>query len=163
MKYDDFLNFILTFGRALFLEDENKKIMILNRLCSIADGNDIHYLWSNFNSPQFVAQKKISCNQNEYHRTIENVFTEENYLMVIDSCCFDDYERHVILQLGRGDLIDILTHFYWELDEVYISDRDLDWFIAINHNFEMVFYCNISSTRLGYYREKIMSINKTHS
>lgn len=160
MKYDDFFKYILSFGRALFIEDTNKNIMILSKLCSIADGNDIHYLWSNYNSPQFVVQNKISCNQNEYHRTIENVFTEGNYLMVIDSCCFTDCDRHVILQLGRNDLIDILTHFYWELDEVYISDSDLDWFIAINHNFEMVLYCSNSSTRSVNYREKIMPIKK---
>lgn len=163
MKYDDFFNYILSFDRPLFLEDENIKIMIINKLCSIADGKAIHYLWSNYNSPQFVAQNKISCNQNEYHSIIENVFTEENYLMVIDSCCFTDCDRHDILQLSRSDLIEILKHFYWELDEVYISNNDLDWFIAINHNFEMVFYCNNNSTRLDYYREKIMSINKTHS
>ena len=77
--------------------------------------------------------------------------------MVIDSCCFTDYDKHVILQLGRSDLIGVLTQFYWELDEVYISNNDLEWFIAINHNFEIVFYCNNSSTRLVYYRERIMS------
>ncbi len=159
MKYDDLVSFILSFGRELFLEDENN--LIINKLCSIADANDIHYLWSNFNSPQFVVQNKISCNQNEYHGIIEKVFTEENYLMIIDSCCFADCDKHVILQLCRSDLIDILTRFYWELDEVYISNNDLDWFIAINHNFEMVLYCKNSSS--DYYREKIMSINKTHS
>lgn len=58
MKYDDFLNYILSFDRVLFLEDEKNKI--INRLCSIADVNDIHYLWSNYNSPQFVAQKNIT-------------------------------------------------------------------------------------------------------
>ena len=157
MEYDNFLKFMLSLGGSLFLEDEDKENIILNKLCSIADKNTIHYLWSNYNSPQFVTRKKISCNQNEYHSTIEAVFTEENYLMVIDSCCFTDYDKHVILQLGRSDLIGVLTQFYWELDEVYISNNDLEWFIAINHNFEIVFYCNNSSTRLVYYRERIMS------
>ena len=156
MKYDEFLNFILSFGSSLFLENEN--MALLKKICSIVDKKTIHYLWSNYNSSKFVIQKKISCNQNEYHFTIEKIFTEDNYLMVIDSCCFTDNDRHIILKLNRSDLIEILTCFYWELDEIYILNNDLDWFIAINHNFEIVFYCNEDSTWLTYYRDKIMLI-----
>ncbi|MBD5139945.1 MAG: hypothetical protein HDT25_00800 [Ruminococcus sp.] len=154
MTYDEFLNYALSLDRPLFLENENN-ISLLEKLCSIADKKEIHYLWSNYKSPKFISQKKLSCRQNEYHNAIKEIFTEDKYLIAIDSYCFDDNDKHVILQLSRNDLTDILTHFYWELDEVYIFNDDLDWFIAINHHFDMIFYCCENSKWLNYYSDKI--------
>lgn len=131
--------------------------MLLEKLCLIADKKTIHYLWSNYDSPKYIGQKKICCDQNEYHSTIQEIFTKNNYLMAIDSCCFTDKEKDIILQLSGSDLTDILTRFYWELDEVYIFNNDVDWFIAINHHFDMVFYCNENSMWLNYYCDKIKS------
>lgn len=155
MIYEEFSNYILSFDRSLLLENEDDRHAILEKICLFADKKEIHYLWSNYNSPKFIAQRKLSCNQNEYHSAIKKIFTEDNYLIVIDSCCFYDNDKHVILRLNGNDLIDILTHFYWELDEVYIFNDDLDWFIAINHHFDMIFYCNENSMWLTYYYDKI--------
>lgn len=155
MTYNEFLDYVLSLGRPLFLEDEDNNTLMLEKLCSIADKKTIHYLWDNCKSPKFISQKRLSCKQNEYHSAIKEIFTENNYLIVIDSCCFYDNDKHIILQLSGNDLINILTHFYWELDEVYIFNNDLDWFIAINHHFDMIFYCNENSIWRNYYSDKI--------
>lgn len=158
MKYDDFLDYILPFGVS-FPDNENERIAVLDKICSVAGKKELHYLWSSYRSPRFIAQKKISCRQNEYRSTAEKIFTGEKYITVIDSCCFEDNDRHIIFQSDRKSLTDILTHFYWDLDEIYISNSDLDWFISVNHNFELHFYCKEDSSWLTYYKSKLIIEN----
>ena len=46
----------------------------------------------------------------------------------------------IVIEAEEKEIISLLTEFYWELDEVYISDYSGNWFISINHNFELSFY-----------------------
>ena len=107
--------------KCLFLNTKEKKAFI-SKLISLADGKKLHYLWDNFNSESFITQIKISCDPCEYREKLEEILPLGKYILTIDDICFSDTKEPIVIEADGKEIISILTEFYWELDEVYISD-----------------------------------------
>ena len=124
----------------LINKGESEKI--IKRMISIANGDKLHYLWSNYKSNSFIIQKKISCNLDLYIKTLHNVIIFNDMYFIIDKVCFSDFNDNLVMKLSKAELVELLYEFYWELDEIYIFDIDFNFFISLNHNFELSLYGN---------------------
>lgn len=109
IKLSELIEYISRFGGALLPEEESEAAV--KKLCGVAGRVDIHYLWSSCNVPEFVVQKKLPCKQKEYRRRIGEIFTEGNYLLAIDRCCFSDSDKNAVLQLTARELSELLTEY----------------------------------------------------
>lgn len=124
------------------LINKNESEKIIRKIIAIANGEKLHYLWSNYKSNSFIIQKKISCNPNLYIKTLNNIIVFNNMYLIIDKVCFSDYDNDLVVKLSKAEIIELLYEFYWELDEIYIFDMDCSVFISLNHNFELSLYGN---------------------
>lgn len=73
------------------------------------------------------------------------ILPDGTYYLSIDNICFKDKNNDITMCIPKNGILQLLTDFYWELDEIYIYDFSYDWFISINHNFELHLYCDDKS------------------
>lgn len=137
MKKSDIFNFIEHKNISSdFINKEESKI-IIEQIISIADGENLHYLWSNYKSDSFIIRKKISCDPDIYIKTLTETILFNDVYFIIDKVCFSDSDDHLVFRLSKSALLELLYEFYWEFDEIYISDVECSMIISLNHNFEL--------------------------
>ncbi|MBD5160069.1 MAG: hypothetical protein HDT23_07510 [Ruminococcus sp.] len=122
------------------LLNENEGKEIIQKIVSIAGGEILHYLWSNYKSDNFIAQKKISCDKDIYIQTLNNVLIFEDMFLIIDKTCINNLKNDIVFELSKPEILKIMYEFYWNLDEIYISDLNFNCFVSVNHNFEISLY-----------------------
>lgn len=114
---------------------EDKQIELLDCLIKqFTLAEDLHYSWGNFKSGHRI-KIKIKPNS-DFYQIIEKIFCKDEVLILaIDKMCIDENNR--LFYLKANNLFKLLKEYYWELDEIYISNCDMDWLISINHVFEI--------------------------
>lgn len=66
MKKSDIFNFIEHKNISSDLINKEESKIIIEQIITIADGENLHYLWSNYKSDSFIIRKKISCDPDIY-------------------------------------------------------------------------------------------------
>ncbi|MBR5512410.1 MAG: hypothetical protein IKV85_00305 [Ruminococcus sp.] len=134
------LNFFKQKNISNVLVNKEESEKIIRKLISIANGDKLHYLWSNYKSDSFITQQKISCNLDSYIKTLSNIIVFDNMYFVVDKACLSDLDNDLVFELSKAEIVELMREFYWELDEIYIVDIDCSVFISLNHNFELSLY-----------------------
>lgn len=140
MKKNDLFNFLKQDNISTKLVNKEESETIIKKIISIANGDSLHYLWSNYKSNSFIIRKKLSCNLDLYIKALTNIIVYNDIYFIIDKVCFSDSEDNLVIKLSKIELLELLCKFYWEFDEIYILDTDCTDFISINHNFELSLY-----------------------
>lgn len=140
MEQSILLNFFKQKNISNVLVNKEESEKIIRKLISIANGDKLHYLWSNYKSDFFIIRQKISCNLDSYIKTLSNIIVFDNMYFVVDKACLSDLDNDLVFELSKTEIVELMREFYWELDEIYIVDIDCSVFISLNHNFELSLY-----------------------
>ena len=140
MEKSILLNFFKQKNISNVLVNEEESEKIIKKLINIANGDKLHYLWSNYKSNSFIIRQKVSCNLDSYIKTLSDIIVFDNMYFVVDKACLSDFYNDLVFELSKAEIIELMREFYWELDEIYIVDIDCSVFIALNHNFELSLY-----------------------
>ncbi len=137
MRKSDLFNFLEQKNISAKLIDKDESEIIIKQIVSVADGDNLHYLWSNYKSDSFIVRKKISCDPDIYIKTLAETIVFNDVYFIIDKVCLSDSDDHLVFRLSKSALLELLHEFYWEFDEIYISDTECSMIISLNHNFEL--------------------------
>lgn len=140
MKKNNLFDFFKQENISFRLVNKKESEEIISKLISIANGDKLHYLWSNYKSDSFINRTKISCDPDLYIKTLSNIIVFNEMYFIIDKVCFSDFDDDLVIEMSKAELVELLHEFYWELDEIYIFDTDCSIFISLNHNFELSLY-----------------------
>ena len=140
MEKSILLNFFKQKNISNVLVNKEESEKIIRKLISIANGDKLHYLWSNYKSDSFIIRQKISCNLDSYIKTLSDIVVFDNMYFVVDKACLSDLDNDLVFELSKAEIVELMREFYWELDEIYIVDIDCSVFISLNHNFELSLY-----------------------
>lgn len=159
MEKNNLFNFFKQKNISIRLVNKKESEEIISKMVSIANGDKLHYLWSNYRSDSFITRKKVSCDPDLYIKTLSNIIFFNDMYFIIDKVCFSDFDDDLVIELSKADLVELLHEFYWELDEIYMFEPDRSVFISINHNFELSLYGDKRSDLCKKALEKLTEIS----
>lgn len=159
MEKNNLFNFFKQSNRLIRLVKQKESEEIIRKMISVANGDKLHYLWSNYRADSFIIRKKVSCDPDLYLKTLNNTIVFDDMYFIIDKVCLSDCDDDLVIELSKADLIELLHEFYWDLDEIYMFDPDPSVFISINHNFELSLYGDKGSALCKKILEKIAEIS----
>ena len=124
-------------GKIITGVEKEKIINDITRNYNIFDSN-IHYLWGKLHNIEHL-KIRIKADDGFYKIIKKHIKIEGELYFLIDKECFNGEAEHQLIYTKGSEILDLLEENYWELDEVYIFDKNYDWIISINHIFEILF------------------------
>lgn len=129
----------------ILYEGENYKKFFQKLFEIFSSRASLHYLWCNVNENLEQIKIKVIPDNRIYYLLFDLLGDRVNQVFfVIDQEILNEETKDVLLELRFKSLLNLLSKYYWELDEIYIVDPEMHWMISVNHMFEFIFIGEIS-------------------
>jgi len=157
---NDFIQFIVTKKFSLLSSDNKNELtkLFLNKFSNLTS---LHYFWTDLKINDKVIIAKLKPDDDFYKNHINDIISIVSGNIIILSidtdCSVNNTNDELMIKTEKDSLINLLIEYYWELDEIIIFDTLMNWFICVNHNFEIIIYTKFHYSEI---LEKLERANK---
>ena len=116
----------------------NGQETLSNILKQYTSTEQLQYCWAHLDKKQEIYKVKIKADD-EYYKSLKSVVDDIEVQMAISRTCMEDAEEDLLLVANSKVILEMLIENYWDLDEVCIFSEKKNWFLVINHVFEIFF------------------------